>query len=294
MAGIALPAVLWIMALLGVLATGYAFAVRTETALTHNWLDSARARAAAEAGVRLAILDRLDRGAAEWPADGTVREVEFEGVALRVAVLDESGRIDLNQASEELLDGLLMSQGLPDDERAALVDAIADWRDTDSLRSLNGAEDADYADADFDYGAKDGPFDSVEELSRVMGKRPDLYEAIRGTLTVHSGAATVNPQVAPKSVLLALPGITEETADAYLEQRQGAMIGDLDDLAALSPSHVAGRKGNTFTIEVEARLPGGAVERLAAVVRLENSAGRPFRVLAWREAARLTLIPSGG
>ena len=282
----ALLAVLWIMALLGVLATGYVFSVRTETALTHNWLDSARARAAAEAGVMLAVLDRLGPSGMAAPADGSPRAAEFEGVELRISVLDETGRIDLNNASADLLDGLFMSQGLADDERAALVDAILDWRDADDLRRLNGAEDADYAAAGLDYGAKDGPFEAVEELARVMGMTPALYEKVEGALTVYSGAAGINPRVAPREALLALPGMSEQTVDAYLDQRQGAMIDGSDAVLEASPQYVVNRQGKTFSIEVEARLASGALERLAAVVRLAPSGSRPFTVLAWREAAR--------
>ena len=34
---------------------------------------------------------------------------------------------------------------------------------------LNGAEDADYEAEGLPYGAKDGPFQSVEELRQVLG-----------------------------------------------------------------------------------------------------------------------------
>jgi general secretion pathway protein K len=47
-----------------------------------------------------------------------------------------------------------------------LVDAILDWRDEDDLHLVNGAEDPDYKAAGLPYGAKDGPFDSLEELQQ--------------------------------------------------------------------------------------------------------------------------------
>ena len=59
------------------------------------------------------------------------------------------------------------------------MDAIADFRDPDDLRRLNGAEDADYQSAGLKHGAKDGPFKAIEELQQVLGVDHDLYKVAR-------------------------------------------------------------------------------------------------------------------
>ena len=93
-------------------------------------------------------------------------------VELQMVLRNAAGLVDLNTASSEVLDAMLSILDLDSAESVALRDAILDWRDPDELRRLNGAEDADYAAAGLDYSAKDAPFDSIEELSRVMGMTP--------------------------------------------------------------------------------------------------------------------------
>lgn len=293
--GIALVIVLWITALLGVIAASYTVSVRTETVLTRNWVESAQARASAEAGLRLALLQLLRPGAdgtAGWRADGTVYETAFNGSRLRIAIVDEGGKIDLNSAPSDLIDGLLASVGVADEERKRLLDAILDWRDEDQLRRDYGAEDEDYAAAGFPYGAGDRHFDSVEELGLVFGMTPALYCRLEGALTVYSGEAGIKPAAAPRQVLLAVPGIDAAEAERYLQLREQP-AGD----RLLPPSSLQGRylslrsTSGIFTVSVEAQTTGGAIEHLAAVVKptglAAQSGGRPYMLLVRKEAADL-------
>ncbi len=55
--GIALVIVLWMLALLTIMATGYSRMMRTETMLTANLVRSAQANALAEAGINQAIIE---------------------------------------------------------------------------------------------------------------------------------------------------------------------------------------------------------------------------------------------
>lgn len=290
--GIALPAILWLVALLAVLATGYAYNVRTDTQLTRNWLDSARVRAAADAGIAMAVMEQLEPDDEDSPADGSPQEIEFEGISLRLAILNEIGRIDLNTAPADLLDQVFRYHGVADDERAALVGAILDWRDEDKLVQLNGAEDADYARAGLKYGAKDAPFTHVDELSLVLGMTPELFAKVGALLTVHSGAKGINPRYAPKAVLLALPGVDEAWVDAYLEQRADGSIVAPIVLPGGGEQYLVDGSGKNYLVEVEATLPNGASERLSAIVNLTASGRRPYSILSWSEAAALNLVTS--
>ncbi len=88
-----------------------------------------------------------------WRTDGTVHVWSFGDGRVRLSIQDEDGKIDLNAAPDELLQGLFLSAGLDQDAAATLVDAIADFRDADDLHRLQGAEDQDYADAGLPWGA---------------------------------------------------------------------------------------------------------------------------------------------
>jgi type II secretory pathway component PulK len=59
--GVALVAVIWVTGVLALIATSVATSSRTETSLTWNRLENAKARALADAGVHRAILTLLSQ-----------------------------------------------------------------------------------------------------------------------------------------------------------------------------------------------------------------------------------------
>ena len=216
--GLALVIVLWMVALLSIVAASLAFSMRTETTLAHDLVAQAQARALAEAGVYRGILelynpDRLRR----WRGDGSPHRIRFGGVPITVSLQDEAGKIDLNSAQRDLLGTLLRASGIDDERRDALLDAIEDWRDADSLRRLNGAEDQEYEAAGRTYGAKDATFNTVEELQQVLGVTPRLFKRLRPALTVHSHSAGIDVQLAPPAVLRALL-LSDQDAESDLEE----------------------------------------------------------------------------
>ncbi len=108
--GLALIAVLWVLALLSLVAASFTRTTRTEVNLARNLMASAEAEALADAGAYLAILALLDPDPAKRPrADGTAYRLAFAGAEITVSVQDEAGRIDLNAAPDALVQGLLLS-----------------------------------------------------------------------------------------------------------------------------------------------------------------------------------------
>ncbi|MGA7980476.1 MAG: type II secretion system protein GspK, partial [Chromatiaceae bacterium] len=236
--GIALLLVLWVIALLTIIAVGLSATQRTETALAGNQVNSARFRALADAAVDYGMLNMMvqpiaaqgtqDQAAQAqeqdnlWVPDGTAHTWGFAGETMEIAVSNEGSRIDLNQAPRELLVGLFTAAQVPDDEVNALADAVIDWRDPDDLRSADGAEDSDYEAAGRPYGAKDGPFDSVEELQQVLGFTHQLYRVLEPALTVATGSAQVVQDLASPLVIAALQGISEEEARDRQQEQHAA------------------------------------------------------------------------
>lgn len=285
-AGIALVIVLWVIALLSVIAGGFAMGMRTHTTLTFNQLAAAQAKALAEGGVQRAILDLLEAEQDRlWRDDGTPNQLTLGGGKIEIAILDESGKVDLNTAQDDLLNGLLRVMGVTDNQqRDALVDAIADWRDPDDLKRLNGAEAADYKAAGLPYGPKNGPFDSVDELQQVYGMSRELFQRLRPFVTVHSQQPTVNPMVAPREVLLALPGMDEAQVDTYLEARSQAVPGAPQPLPPVFQNAlVAGRSTLIYSIRSTGVSAQGGVATVQAVVRITRAPLNPATILDWTE-----------
>ncbi len=81
-------------------------------------------------------------------------------------IVDEAGKLDLNRAS---LDGLRMLPGMTDDLAASIVD----WRDGDDTSTEGGAESNVYLSRNPPYRAKNGNFETIEELMLVSGMTRD-------------------------------------------------------------------------------------------------------------------------
>ena len=141
--GIALIIVLWITTLLMLVASSFIYAMRTDVQIVTNTLARARLEAAADAAVQRGIYEMLKSTQVpnRWTTDGVLQPWSFQGVAVDISMTDESGKIDINTAADVLLRGLFLSQGMKDEEAAAVTDAILDWRDPDSLKRLRGAEE---------------------------------------------------------------------------------------------------------------------------------------------------------
>jgi general secretion pathway protein K len=284
--GVALVIVIWVSMLLLVIASTFIFERRTEALVIRNSVSLARAEAAADAGVQRGIFEmyRNDNPPERWQRDGTPHDWSFDGVPVRVELRDESAKIDINTAADPLIRGLLVTSGFSDEEAARVLDAILDWRDPDSLKRPNGAEEADYQAAGLTYKPANAPFQAIEELQLVLGMRPDVYRRMAPFITVFSRQPGVNTTLASREVLLSIPGVTPEIADQYIARRedaraQGQALPSLPQAAAFAT-------GNTMvaTVRSEARPDDGAVFTREAVALLRPVPRKPVTFVAWRES----------
>jgi general secretion pathway protein K len=283
----ALLIVIWVLALLAAVAAAVTAETRTGTQLARNQLENARARALAEAGISLGALALLEPGAAEtWATEGGVREFPYAGGLVQVSVEDEFGKIDVNVAPDALLAGLFESVGLDAGQAAALVDAIADWRDQDDFRRPDGAEAADYRRAGLDYGPGNRPFEAVEELRSVLGMNRSLYARISPLVTVYSHSTRINPMTAPPDVLRALPGVGSDAVRRFLAARADASVRlSAPSLLLGAEPYLAPAPPRIVTIRAHAVTASGAVFVREAVIVLTGNSANPYGVLEWRQGA---------
>ena len=289
--GVALVLVMWVAVLLAVIASSFIVERHSEQLVIHNSISMARAEAIADAGVQRAVweLYRTDNAPEAWKRDGTVQSWSFDGVPVKVEIRDESAKIDINTASDALLLGLFVSIGMADEDAAKVVDAILDWRDADSFKRPNGAEEPEYAAAGLSYKPANAPFQAIEELQLVLGLRPDIYRRIAPMITVYSRQNGVNPQLASRDVLLAIPGVTVDAVDQYIALREAARSQN----QPLPPFPEAGAYTASYTmvasVRSEARLDDGTVFAREAVALLRPTPRRVVTYLAWRESTAAPL-----
>ncbi len=291
--GIALVIVLWLTIMLTVIASGFAFSMRSEAISARNALSLAQAREAADGAVdRTAFELSRPRFPAAWTSDGQPHAWKEGDVSIVAAAVDESARIDLNSAPDALLRGLFEQVGGADRETAArIVEAVQDWKDADDLRRPNGAEEADYRAAGLTYKPANAPFETVSELARVLGVTPSLYARVAGSLTVQSRQPGINSALAPRDVLLAIPNVTAEQVDAFLAQRADALAAKLP-APSFPPAagYVAGAVP-VWRIHAVATAPDGVTFARDAVVRPSGDGRRPLLTLLWQEGSTVDVPP---
>lgn len=291
--GIAIILVLWLTILLAVIASAFAYSMHTEAQAARNAVSLAQARGLADGAImRVAFELMRPRTLNEtWQADSVVHYWDEGDAHIAVNAIDESGKIDLNSASDALLKGLFQSAGgLDVDAAQRVVDVIDDWKDADDLRRPNGAEAPDYQAAGLKYKPANAPFESVAELQRVLGMTPTVYAAVVDSLTVFSKSAGINPAFASRAVLLAVPGATVEVVDAYLAQRQDALAQRLP-LPVFPVAGAGAGPTNLWRIRAEATTADGVTYIREAVIRPGGDPLHPVTVLAWQEGDRRLFAP---
>ncbi|MEB4591164.1 type II secretion system protein GspK [Candidatus Thiothrix sp. Deng01] len=220
-AGVAMVVVLWMIMVMMALAASLVYATRTETSMVDYARRTAMARAIAEAATHYAVMQLfLPNKERDLKLGGTPLLWSYDGAKVEIRVVGENGLIDINYASRPLLQAILKQVGLNDEANERMLDILEDFRDVDDLRRLNGAEDKDYERAGLPFGAKDAPFERIEELQQVMGMTPELYQSLTRFLTVNSGATGINPMLAPRQTLLLLAEGDAAKVDAYMQKRE--------------------------------------------------------------------------
>ena len=277
MRGAALLLVLWLVALLTALVGAYALTARMEALQGRVGSRGAMAQEIARAGMEYALVRVADRNPeTHWQPNGRAYAWRFDGHEVQVRIIDETGKVDLNQAEVPLLSRLMQALGEPPDTGDALAAAIVDWRDADDLsQPVGGAEDGDYAAAGRPYGAKDAPFETIAELEQVLGMTPGLYARLAPFLTLYSGRGQPDATYAQGPVLVAM-GMD---ATAWLAQREAA--------GAAGALQLVGTGSGTYSIESRARLADGRETSLRTVVRAGASPvpGSAYTLLRWEEGA---------
>ncbi len=284
--GIALVIVLWVLVLLTIVVGIYAVLARTETMQSRFLFDVTEARYAAEAGLHRAVFEMRNPDLeTRWVPDGRAYFMEFGNAVVEMRLTDESGRIDLNRADNEMLIELFLSRGVDEMTAWRLADTIEDWRDDDDLPRLYGAEIDEYLAAGYPYGPANQNFQTVEELQQVMGVTLELFQSVEDLLTVHGRSTQINPAFAPAEVLAVLPDMDLASARAFVAERE--MLHPSEQTALIMPNgQVVSLQGggSVFSIRSRATLDNGAWSQIEATVSMgTNTRGRPFRVLRWRE-----------
>jgi general secretion pathway protein K len=305
--GTVLLLVILILTLISVLVLSWAQEWRTELKLASNFGEAHKCQRLAEAGIYYALGKLVTAKTAEtggmsavvpqaqgdsgalWLGDQQPHVLELPDGMVEVRVGDEGGKINLNLASEPLLQSLFTVLGLPEPQVRTMVDSIQDWRTKDSYPRLYGAKSAYYLGLDPPYVAKNGNFETVEELAWVRGfEASPLIPQLSRWLTVRSSQGGVNLNTAPLEVLLAM-GFARDTALNILATRQTMPLRNFQEIAQANANLMLGqgaqmsfRSSPFFTINSTgmAKKNSGR-QTIRATVRINANQQIPWVIISW-------------
>ncbi len=287
--GVALVLVLWVLSLLIIMAGSFSLTMRREASITSVIKNNAEAKAIADSGIAIAEMMLINTDPNKiWLADGSIYEVLANQAKIRIRIESEAGKIDLNRADQRLLQMLMINAPVDEEQQVKLVGAILDWRDSDELANLNGAEKADYEAAGLSYEPRNKPFESVEELQLVLGFDKDIFMWIEPLVTVYSKLPQVNFQVASKEVLQAVSGLDSDLIESYVlsridSARNGFPMPILPPMPGIRSAVAA--KSNAVTITSESFLSKDSRATISVILkRSETNEAGPFQVMKWQHA----------
>ncbi|MFI5304851.1 MAG: general secretion pathway protein GspK [Nitrospiria bacterium] len=194
--GVSLIVVLWIMSILIMIVFEFVYTMRVEGSAVRNFQDEVSAYYLAIAGINIGLSEIAGKYKfVGLGADGQllfltkdageVKPIEFkrefnlgQGV-VSYTLQDERGKLNINTAKREMIVSLLRDTGVEESERDVIADSVLDWRDPNKeFHRLNGAKDDYYQTLPQPYNAKNGPFDTSEELLLVRGMNPEMFYGI--------------------------------------------------------------------------------------------------------------------
>jgi general secretion pathway protein K len=291
--GMALVLVLWILSLLTIMAGSFALSMRRETALLGGLRNNAEAAATAESGLAIAewMLQNPDANK-RWRADGSIYEIDMANAKLRIRLLSETGKININNVELPLLQNLMNYAPMGSNAQLPSVTidraaAILDWRDADDLMRINGAEKQQYQDAGLNYQPRNQAFQTLEELQMVLGMDAATLKWLEPLITVYADHVQVDLQLASKEVLQVMPSMNAGLIDSYVAARVESAKNNLP----APPSPETGQLAETATGEVsvltivsEVQVNDQSTALINALVKKSEGSTTPFQVLRWQQS----------
>lgn len=285
-AAMALPMVLWAIALLASVALLLAGVINSWVKEETRAGKAFRARQLALSGLAVAMTPNV------FPGDPLLHHGnEEEGWTVEIG--DESGLINPNfllaktPDRRDILQQLFTIWKLPPDAAETAADGLYDWQSPSPFRSLRGAKKPDYEAAGHSGLPPGAPFVSPEEMELVIGFDPVMKaKPDWKSYFTTSYCGPVNLLHAPKRVLTEFLELTPAQADAWIALRNGkdGIEGTEDDINPGSIDkalQIIGASGAQKMLIEAAGAMGGSVRRI-------ESTGRCYGV------TRKIVVVSGG
>lgn len=292
--GVALILVVSILAILITIVGEFSYSMRTELNIMRNFKEEESSYQLARAGIERAKIEILSANDSTYlylnedgilvfgeEDENPLREDKIGSGTFSYTIMDEDGKLNINSASIQQLRYVIKKTGVDMNDADTIADSIIDWRDTNDLHMLNGAEEDYYQSLDIPYSCKDAPFDTIDELFLVKGVTHEIffgsdgeeerkYEGIAQYLTPW-GSGKINVNTAPEIVLETVFGST--AAANIISQRK------------ISPISYPAKGGivmsSFFTVKSTGTIGKGKIKRTIKII-LEKKE-RKIETVYWND-----------
>lgn len=266
--GVALIAVLWLVAAMGLIIAGIVQAVRSEAQTVGLQRQAVVASALADAAILLAL--QFLQAQPEGPRKPTqMISVQFEDHVSEVMVQSLNGLIDINNAPVLLLAEMYRHAG---GLSPAAAQALAQV--TVEMRQRKGGK-----------GVAQG-FDAVEDLMGVPSITYDVYAKINSLVTasLREGSGRINPMASPVGVLQVLTGGDAARAAGFAARRSADS--HLVDTSFFNPELIEMASSRSQQFQTRVDLPGGgSLQRTWQVlIDPDPRSGLPWHVLGVQQS----------
>lgn len=226
--GVALVAVLWMVAALSLSAAGLIAATRVELRGISTQRDILQASAIGDAAITVAASElKKHRGGISIYEE---RVIQYGGRQVMVRITPVTGLIDVARASDTLLrDLFVIAGGLDEMEAERLVAAV-------KLVAQQGKR-----------GDESIGLSVPEDLLRVEGFSYTLYARIADLIVVGENSGKVNPHAAPPAILKVLAKGDRQRVEFFVDQRRAR--GTLADTTRFPAVHASVEASNRVRLE---------------------------------------------
>lgn len=274
--GIALVAVLWLVAAMSVMLIGLQHVVRVEIQTAGQAQNGVASSGIADAAIRLTLQGMIASKSVSEKAGRTATVTVFDH-EVKVQIVPLNGLIDLNNAPESLLaDAYEYGGGLPKEESLRLAVLTVE------ARERRGAD------------AQTERLHAIEDLLRIPGLRYDTYAKIVSSVTTEiAGDGRVNPLAASSETLVILGRGDRIRALQLVESRLSNP--ESMDATTLTTQHIQMEPTSRVAISATVKSQGDVTVTRTWRVDLSSPArGLPWRVLGVdQRVARGTISNDG-
>ncbi len=278
--GVALVAVLWLVAALSVMLIGLQHVVRGEIRMAGQSRNALLGANIADAALLLTLQSLDASKTASYKSIQVLKTLVFDHeVNLQIRPLN--GLIDLNNAPLSLLaDAFEFAGGAPQGEALRLANEVVEARER---KSLDGSPQR---------------FHAVEDLLRLPSMEYDTYAKMGGVLTADVGSGStgntgngrVNPLAASLDTLAVLTKGDRTRAQQLVEARQ--LAPESMDATTLTATHISMDPSSYLSIQAAVALQSDVtVLRTVLIDMATPSRGLPWRVLRIEPVVTISTLP---